>query len=91
MKFDLDKAKKLGYVIASEHEDYLGVFKINSMGIFKGWVLTPEKAIIYATRREASKIVKKLDVSYKVWILELWETEKQLIVASSSEDKPHWL
>jgi len=87
----LDEAKKLGYVIASPNCDYLGFFKINHMGIFKGWVLTPEKAIIYGTRRAAAKIVKKLDVSYEVWILELWETDKQFIVGSSSEDKPDWL
>lgn len=91
MTFDLNRAKKLGYVIASEQEDYLARFKKSSAGIFKGWSPTPEQAIVYDTYLKASKVLKQLVVSYRVWILELWETDKQLIVASSSEDKPHWL
>jgi hypothetical protein len=82
---------KRGYVIASEQQDFLQVFKQTPLGIFKGWCLSPEIAKVYETYSKASRDVKKLDVSYRVWILELWETDKQFIVGSSSEDKPDWL
>lgn len=86
------QVKKIGYVIASEHEDYLGVFKKTPQGSVRKWAATPETAKVYKTRTEASKILKKLDLSYRAWVLELWENETQLLVSSISEtDKPQWL
>jgi len=95
--FELHRLKKnsrfCGYVIASESEEFLVHFEeIEDFYVRKAWAITPMLAFRY-TLPQALDVFEKLkkDVSYRIWILELFETEDNLFLASDAEDQPPWL
>jgi hypothetical protein len=84
--------KPLGFVIASEFEDYLGVYIETRHMTHKYWVETPNHAMVMPTRFQAKELLRKLNLHYVAWVLELWENDNHLVVTCDSEiDRPRWL
>lgn len=84
--------KPIGFVIASEYKDYLGVFIETRKMTHKYWVASPRDAKLIPTKFQATELLRKLNLHYSAWVLELWENDKQLVVSCDSElDRPNWL
>lgn len=77
--------KPLGFVIASEFDDYLGAYIETRHKIHKAWVQTPNDAMVIRTKLQASDLLRKLNLHYSAWVLELFENDKQLIVSNHAE------
>jgi hypothetical protein len=80
--------KSLGFVIASEFEDYLGAYIETRHMTHKAWVKTPNDAMVIRTKFQAVDLLRKLNLHYSAWVLELWENDKQLVV-SNHADRQH--
>jgi hypothetical protein len=83
---------RVGFVIASEYQDYLGVYIETRSMTHKYWVQTPNDAKVIPTKFQATELLRKLKLHYSAWVLELWENDKHLVVSCESEiDRPAWL
>jgi hypothetical protein len=83
--------KFLGYVIANGSEEFLAHFRTQADSSAMVWAKIPDFAFPFSTLRAAQSAVHEIDVSYKVWILSLFESETQYLVSTDQEDKPSWL
>ena len=84
--------KKLGFIIANEIEEFLANYSVNEGSIARSWAIVPDLAMVFSTRKNALKVVEKLDYSSKLYVLELHENNKQYaVLAHESEDPPKWI
>lgn len=88
---NIENANPLGFVIANADEEFLAHFKHCPGYTLKAWVLHPNRAQVFPTRKLAQNCIRLLDHYQRLFVLDLFETEHQLILASSSKDRPHWL
>jgi len=67
--------------------------EVSEYYVLKSWALHPQLSLLFKTRSDALFVFKKVkkEVSYKIWILELIETEDQFVLAMDEDDKPDWM
>jgi hypothetical protein len=89
----MPKMKKLGFIIANDNEEFLHKYFVSEDSSGRAWSITPELALIFRTRAKAEAAFKELEkeVDYRLWILVLFETKKQLMVGSDEDIVPDWL
>jgi hypothetical protein len=85
------KMKKLGYVIANDEEEYLNSYCIKPDSISRAWSPLCSYAKVFQTKTHAQKVIQRLDVLVQLWVLELYENERHLIVTTEQENVPKWL
>lgn len=88
---NIKNAKSIGFVIANSHEEFLAHFKHNPGYVLKAWSFHPEDAHIFPSRELAKNCVRLLDHFERLYVLDLYETEKQLFVVDEIKTAPHWL
>lgn len=70
----------VGYIITNHQEEFLHKFEIkDKFFIRRAWTITPELAYIFDSFDIAMNIIKQLEMEHSAYVLELFETETQLI------------
>ncbi len=83
--------KKIGYVIVNEREEFLHKYQIDGFTIARLWSKAPGLSHIFQTRSQAAKVVKKLEIPGKAWVMQLAETSTKYILICDREVRPKWL
>lgn len=82
----------LGYIIASDKEDFLQRYKYTQAYQNATWNKFPDKAKLFKTVDEASAVIGMMKFSYPVFVLEIYDLGKQTAL-SYLEDlpRPDWM
>ena len=88
---NIKNAKSVGFVIANSDQEFLAHFQYKPGYVLKAWSLTPEHAHIFSSRQLAKNCLRLLDHYERLYVLDLFETENQLIVLAEKKTGPHWL
>jgi hypothetical protein len=80
-----------GYVIANGDEEYLVEAKERGAVHVRAWSRVPDVARRFPSRHAALKACRKMAVGYPLYVLELYESEAQFMVATDRADRPGWL
>ena len=86
-----DNLEHLGFVIANDHEESVHNWKRQFGLCLIGWIPGPVFAHIFDDRQRASNIIKMFDYHSKLWILDLFHSDGQLIVSTHPRNRPPWL
>lgn len=86
-----DDAKFLGFIVASEMEDFLGGVLVNPVGVAAKWMILPDLAKVYKTRKQAEKDIRTLQPDYPVYVLRIFDVGKQVVLLADGEKRPPWM
>jgi hypothetical protein len=81
----------VGFLISSDREEFLLDYSINSGHIKRVWSPILSTAKVFDTRLQAQTVLIKLNCSYRLWVLQLLETDEHFIVTTGSSIRPKWL
>lgn len=82
---------QLGHIIANDNEEFLAYSRITKQAQVCAWTSVPDLAQVFPSKLEADNTVKALDVSTKLWVLQLFETADNYLIGTPSDDRPSWL
>lgn len=80
-----------GFVIANEGEEYFGGYRDLGEMASIAWVKIPDLAQRFLTAGAANAMIRKVEFSYPVWLLRLYETETQFRVSIYGGSVPPWI
>lgn len=82
----------LGYIIASDKEDFLQQYIFNQDYQNATWNAFPDKAKVFKTVNEASAVIGMMQFSYPVFVLELYDLGKQSALSCvDGMPSPDWI
>jgi hypothetical protein len=82
----------LGYVIASDKEDFLQHYTFNQYEQNAVWNMFPDKAKLFKTINEASAVIGLMQFFYPVFVLEIYDLGKQVALNRAElMPVPDWL
>lgn len=82
---------QVGFIIANRDEEFLMDFKELGGISSRWWTRSLFLARRYSTKKSALKIVQKLSLPYRLWVLPLYESESQFMLACDDIEVPEWL
>ncbi len=84
--------KTVGFVLATDQETYLEDFRIDQGGsIFRLWSPLVSSAKVFQSKSQAESVMQKISCSYRLWLLQLLETDTSFVVTTGSTVRPKWL
>ena len=81
--------KKIGFIIVNDNEEFLMDYQGQGGVASYQWSRIPDLSQIFYTQNQATRIVKKMEDSYQLWVLGLYETEENLFVVFPCEENGH--
>jgi hypothetical protein len=89
---NINNPTPLGFIIANADEEFIHSFKRFPDGsTFKAWTLNPLAAYRFQSFQHARDSIRLLDHYGKLWVLDLFDTPTQVLVATENRDRPAWL
>lgn len=87
----VETMKKCGFIIANDDEKFLVYYTFIGGACVRSWTLSLNDALVFQERSLALMAVEKMTPSFRLWVLELYETDKQFALATDEDEKPDWL
>lgn len=82
----------LGYIIASDKEDFLQHYTFNQYEQNAVWNMFPDKAKVFKTINEASAVIGLMRFGYPVFVLEIYDLGKQVALSHIDDmPRPEWM